>query len=471
MQENNKRIKLQKAIAIALLCLFFAVFVGSIFCATILPFADVSGVASADSIIPKNLPTLGDLDSGASVYGLVVDTANFDRFVESSFSSLKKTDIHISFSRPSLTSYLTFSIYDVSDNSYFLFFDFGGYGGTTSFEDGFSYPLGSCIYANDGGASSGFGYLLFDDSFVYTVPTDSNALTLCEGVFAITSPLNELWSSSSFTNRFVTPYNYACQDVYFDLSVTPTIPSVGVYPMPSGSLYLFDYFQYKRSFNSITTVGWTFFPSGSNTWSAVLSIGSATRGVRLFTCTLSGSSITTSTMSNPKWLVSGNMSDTDNQVYHYTLTNQDKYFAMLNDEANSVVIGEHFSNSMWGRWLALADIFNLPMLDNNLTYNAGFDSGYSSGYYQGDIDGQQTGYDKGFTDGKVNGYNLGYDEGKVSSSYSFSSLLGAVFDAPIEAFKGLFNFEILGTNMQGFVLALLTLSVIIVVIKIALGGK
>ena len=63
MQDNIKRIKLQKVGAIALLCLFFAFFVGSIFCATILPFTDVNGVASADSILPSNAPFLYDLNS------------------------------------------------------------------------------------------------------------------------------------------------------------------------------------------------------------------------------------------------------------------------------------------------------------------------------------------------------------------------------------------------------------------------
>lgn len=106
------------------------------------------------------------------------------------------------------------------------------------------------------------------------------------------------------------------------------------------------------------------------------------------------------------------------------------------------------------------------------------ESAYQSGYVNGVQDQKdreekllRDKYDEGYSAGKVAGYNVGYDEGKISSSYSFTSLIGAVFDAPIEAFRGLFNFEILGTNMQGFVLALLTLSVIIVVIKFALGGK
>lgn len=82
------------------------------------------------------------------------------------------------------------------------------------------------------------------------------------------------------------------------------------------------------------------------------------------------------------------------------------------------------------------------------------------------------GYNKGYQDGKTAGYDLGFHAGvEDNGDYTFMGLLGSVFDAPISAFRGLFDFEILGTNMQGFVLALLTLSVIVVIIKIALGGR
>ena len=104
-------------------------------------------------------------------------------------------------------------------------------------------------------------------------------------------------------------------------------------------------------------------------------------------------------------------------------------------------------------------------------YNSGYNNGYLDAK-EGFEEEKTSIYNSGFESGKTAGYNDGYNAGKdVSGNYTFLGLIGAVFDAPIEAFKGLFNFEILGTNMQGFVLALLTLSVIIVVIKYALGGK
>lgn len=104
-----------------------------------------------------------------------------------------------------------------------------------------------------------------------------------------------------------------------------------------------------------------------------------------------------------------------------------------------------------------------------------YNSGYNNGYLDAKegFEEEKTGiYNSGYEQGKLAGYNDGYNAGKdVSDNYTFLGLIGAVFDAPIEAFKGLFNFDILGVNMQGFVLAMLTLAVIILVIRIALGGK
>lgn len=85
---------------------------------------------------------------------------------------------------------------------------------------------------------------------------------------------------------------------------------------------------------------------------------------------------------------------------------------------------------------------------------------------------QKQGYNKGYQEGKVAGREVGYAEGsKAQGDYTFLGLIGAVIDAPIEAFKGLFDFEILGVEMSSFVLSLLTLSVVIIVIRMALGGK
>lgn len=100
--------------------------------------------------------------------------------------------------------------------------------------------------------------------------------------------------------------------------------------------------------------------------------------------------------------------------------------------------------------------------------------------FLGDVDSQEA-YDNGFTAGvnSINkndifnqGYTKGFSEGRAEgSNYTFMSLLGAVIDAPISAFTGMFDFTLLGVNLRSFILAMLTLAIVIVLIRIALGGK
>lgn len=100
--------------------------------------------------------------------------------------------------------------------------------------------------------------------------------------------------------------------------------------------------------------------------------------------------------------------------------------------------------------------------------------------FLGDVDSQDA-YDKGFSAGvnSINkndifnqGYTKGFSEGSAEgSNYTFMSLLGAVIDAPISAFTGMFDFTLLGVNLRSFILAMLTLAIVIVLIRIALGGK
>lgn len=87
-------------------------------------------------------------------------------------------------------------------------------------------------------------------------------------------------------------------------------------------------------------------------------------------------------------------------------------------------------------------------------------------------DSFNTGYNSGYSEGLLAGKNIGYQQGAGDQGdYTFFGLIASVFDAPISAFKGLFNFEILGVDMSAFVSSLFALSVIIVIVKIALGGK
>ena len=107
--------------------------------------------------------------------------------------------------------------------------------------------------------------------------------------------------------------------------------------------------------------------------------------------------------------------------------------------------------------------------DDNQFYDFGFDAGYSEGYNVGSNDGFNNGYNDGYDIGHNVGYNNGYTAGSEDSNqYTFLNLVSATIDAPIKYFQSLFNFELLGVNLQGFLTGLFTLCVIVTIIKMVL---
>lgn len=105
-------------------------------------------------------------------------------------------------------------------------------------------------------------------------------------------------------------------------------------------------------------------------------------------------------------------------------------------------------------------ISNFVVSGRGSNFKTAIDNAHKQGY--------NSGYEQGFAQGKEKGYLQG---SKDQGDYTFMGLIGAVFDAPISAFQGLLNFEVLGVDMSSFVLALFSLAVIVVIVKIALGGK
>lgn len=107
------------------------------------------------------------------------------------------------------------------------------------------------------------------------------------------------------------------------------------------------------------------------------------------------------------------------------------------------------------------------------------DHGFNLGYTEGYIDGFQANadsvYDLGFEDGKVEGDKIGYNRGfntgynkalsTLVGDYTWDGLLSSLIDVPIQAFTGLFNFELLGVNLASFFFALLTVCVVLTIVK------
>ena len=194
---------------------------------------------------------------------------------------------------------------------------------------------------------------------------------------------------------------------------------------------------------------------------------------------------------NISYRYESNFSNSDNLLVYASLNKSYKYYLQPNISQNDV-----------SKFFALIDYRNYKPLDNDF-YVAGYNSA-SKGYYD-------TGYNKGYSVGKDDGYRTGFSAGDSqgfargvdsANTYSFLGLFGAIFDAPIKAIfggtstlpagttitdsngktitltstttvnrAGLLNFNLMGVNLSGFVLALFSISIIVVVIKFALAKK
>lgn len=284
-----------------------------------------------------------------------------------------------------------------------------------------------------------------------------------------------------FASRFLAPTNTPSRQVYFNLNRNPVVPDSSFFKS-SGSLNRWYFMDYFSSYdvdgnvylgNSVATVGWEIYyhleglvPNQTISYdSAVL----LCNGTKIFQYDCSGDSLSSLVYTNPTWLVSSNMQFKGIPIYYFDFSGSSAYFTLRD---TSAILKEQFSNSSWGYSFALQDLNNWKDLSNDVYYNNGYNNGFSVGKESGFSSGRDSGYKEGFSVGKESGYNIGYNDGVVSGQdYSFTALLGAVFDVPISAFKGLFNFEVLGVNMTSFVSSLLALCVIVVIVKICLGGK
>lgn len=413
MQENKRKIKLQKLGTIALLCLFVVAFVGSIFCAMILPFVNLAPEVASAGYIPSD-----SSNTQYTFYGFNQD-----------------------FSTDNMGLYYNLS-YDCTDSTYDVFNNMIAW-------------RGDCKeWINASGVKfrvSVFGYLY---GYLYDVKTSGTA------------------SSSTLTSY---------QKISCPFGLLSRYDSSGQLLWHTIGLLIYD-------MNSTDNMPLAFIPFIYTRYREILSNSADMRVAFNYTIKYEGSyTIAPSSLAH------------FNTIYNYpvlsyqvgTGTSRPWYFAFSGYCLKSSSIPTDFPNYMSTYDVAPSGLTDasynevINFLNNcmsfgyrvSVTDSSGdfYNSGYNNGYQDAKegFEEEKTGiYNSGFEQGKIAGYNDGYNAGKdVSSNYTFLGLIGAVFDAPIEAFKGLFNFEILGTNMQGFVLALLTLSVIIVIIKIALGGK
>lgn len=96
---------------------------------------------------------------------------------------------------------------------------------------------------------------------------------------------------------------------------------------------------------------------------------------------------------------------------------------------------------------------------NFTSYNLGYDRGYKTGQNAN----QQSVYNEGFNDGYVKAADL-YEDTSGNGN-TLVGLAGTILFSPVNMMKDIFNFEILGVNLAGFILSIITLFVVIWLIK------
>lgn len=525
MQENKKTIKLQKIGTISLLCLLVVAFVGSIFCAMILPFANLSpDVASAYSATYEGV--LEQAFSGYTLRNIPADVTSLCAMFFKKGYVPDFTDWNLPYEEVQLFKYT-----------------YVGDSGTDQLECSVFRMSPEYVSAAFGVTPSFDSYLfvmenLYDSYFMglYCDNVDKSVFESA-GLLATNQPIDFSYMSGygGAIHNFST---FTVNSTYIDkleswVSLSSTFATV-----PEGvsqeeyDTVVNERDEWKNMYNNLVN------DMGFSTFNSVDLVSTKPDSISLLGTPILSSRVTTATYNNINyggyWYYRSNVENagsnrsylcefdigstliansdiklTYNAIFPYNVAVPDNVVVALglsnfgassnssNYKVHTIIIkNEDFING--------SIVVNVPFDVNFIAFDLfTYDSSsgaldrlelgmpnVTEGKYQGIFisnfvvsgrganfntvidNANKQGYNKGYLDGKTAGYDLGFSAGvKDNGDYTFMGLLGSVFDAPISAFRGLFDFEILGTNMQGFVLALLTLSVIVVIIKIALGGR
>lgn len=120
------------------------------------------------------------------------------------------------------------------------------------------------------------------------------------------------------------------------------------------------------------------------------------------------------------------------------------------------------------------DSIEIYFVENTVTQNYRTPKTTSIDLYQAT---DNTTYQKGYYDGNKNKEEYGRAQKEVgrqegiaeANKYSFTGLISAVFDVPIQTLYGMLNFEILGVNILTVITSVLSIGLIIFVLKLIFG--
>lgn len=108
--------------------------------------------------------------------------------------------------------------------------------------------------------------------------------------------------------------------------------------------------------------------------------------------------------------------------------------------------------------------------DGDSLWADGYFEGYNEGFKQGQTVSNNVARDEGYQAGLSEGRQSGFDEGyaagvKTAGEGTFRSLITSVVEVPFNTLQSMFDFTILGMNMQVAIGSILTLCMIVIIIK------
>lgn len=452
--------------------------------------------------------TLGQCNTTDTYYGFYITNAlwNYVRNYDYSQSSNK----------------LQLSAINFTDLTYPLYFVAGKRSGIAFI--GYTDNFVSVPYFEDN-----FNYSLFTPYIVYTqgfklsnILSDVPSETLWSsqiyvftsipyGIHATTVPVKD------FNSRFGNFRGLSSSDFYINLDVEPILPeqvrqvTVGGGAVTNGwqvygqstfsNIYYFNmfdkYYTNGTAYYGSTNCGWRVYTQTSPEVKASISFEVLDTVIWSADCdfnsTADGGTVTN--IRNGAFAVASNYISDFNV---YKISSSDNALYVMNSKYTNIDYVDFLDT-----FIATQDFKNVKVPSDNSLYLKGYQSASDEyrqqGYNSGFSDGKNVGYNTGFSVGDAQGYARGLDS---ANTYSFLGLFGAIFDAPIKAIfggtstlpagttitdsngntmtlqstttvnrAGLLNFNLMGVNLSGFVLALFSISIIVVVIKFALAKK
>lgn len=338
---------------------------------------------------------------------------------------------------------------------------------------------------------------------IATLTAEKNALQT--QVNNLTDENNNLKNSLGFKSRFGYIGDLKNNQMFLNLRVAPKIPDDIYCPYRNDALVNYnkignDYYlsivdAYDSNNNVVTDSfsGWKFInkknPDGTST--NFYDFEFFIRDLRIAhidTVEFVNNCFSTPNYNNIYYTVNWSIMDGSIRAY---VSPESQYFYSLKSYLTKDDVRDFFALFDLTYYIPVNDAFYLAGYNN--ASKGYFDDGYNQGYSVGNDDGYRT----GFSAGDSQGYARGVES---ANTYSFLGLFGAIFDAPIKAIfggtstlpagttitdsngntitlqstttvnrAGLLNFNLMGVNLSGFVLALFSLSILVVVIKFALA--